>query len=68
MAAQHQRLGDIVAQKFEISLTQQMCDVRLLAGEEIVDANHVMAVGDQPLAQVRAQKAGSTGNHNAFDE
>ena len=32
------------------------------AGEEIVDAEHVVAVGEQALAQVRAEKAGAAGD------
>ncbi len=36
------------------------------AGEEVVDAEHVVPVVEQPLAQVRAEKAGAAGDQDAF--
>ena len=38
----------------------------LRAGEEVVDAEHVVALGQQPLAQMRAEEAGAAGDENAF--
>ena len=46
----------------------QVRDVRLAAGEEVVDAEDVVAFRDQPLAEVRAEKAGAAGDQNAFFE
>ena len=39
----------------------------LRAGEEIVDAEHVVPCGQQPLAQMRAEEAGAAGDQDAFD-
>lgn len=43
-----------------------MRDIVLRAGVEIVDAQHVVAFGDEPLAQVRAEKAGAARDENAL--
>ncbi len=40
--------------------------LRSCAGEEIVDAEDVGALGQQPLAQMRAEKAGAAGDQNAL--
>jgi hypothetical protein len=39
-----------------------MRDVAFLAGEEIVEADDIVALIDQTLAQMRTQKARSTGD------
>ena len=39
----------------------------LLAGEEVVQADHVVPLLDQPLAEVRAEKAGPAGHQNSFE-
>ena len=44
-----------------------MGDVRLLAGEKVVEADHVVLLLDQTLAEVRAEEAGPTGHQDAFD-
>ena len=62
---QEDRQRDVVADQFEVRLAQQVGDVRLLAGEEVVQADHVVAFVDQPLAEVRAEKAGPAGDQNA---
>jgi len=36
------------------------------AGEEVVHAQDVVAVGEQALAQVRAEEAGAAGDEDAF--
>ena len=38
--------------------------LRLRAGEEVVDAQHVVAVREQPVAQVRAEEAGAAGDED----
>ena len=53
--------------EFEVRPRQQVHDVGLLAGEEVVQADHVVTVGHQAFAQVRAEKAGPAGDQNAFD-
>ena len=39
-----------------------MLDVPAPAGDEIVEADHGRAVGDQPVAQVRADESGAAGD------
>ena len=46
---------------------EQMLDVGLLAGEEIVEADHVVTFVDHAFAEVRTEKPGPTGDENAFD-
>ena len=43
-----------------------MLDVLLAPGEEIVDADDVVPVGQQAIAQVRAEKAGAAGDEDGF--
>jgi hypothetical protein len=43
----------------------QMLDVAPCTGEEIVGADHVCILREQPLAQMRAEKAGPSGNQHA---
>ena len=44
----------------------QVSDVALLAGEQVVDAEHVLPALQQPVAQVRAEKAGAARDENAL--
>ena len=44
----------------------QMRDVVLGAGEEIVDAEDLVALLQQPVDQVRAEETGAAGDHHAF--
>ena len=61
-----EREGDVVAHQLEVRVVQQVDDVVLGAGEEVVDAQHVVAVGQQAVAQVRAEEAGAAGDHDPF--
>jgi hypothetical protein len=58
-----EREGDVVAHQLEVRVAEQVDDVVLGAGEEVVHAEHVVAVGDQALAEVRAEEAGAAGDH-----
>ena len=61
-----EREGDVVAHQLEMRIAQQMRDVVLAAGEEVVDAQHVVAVAQQALAQMRAEEAGAAGHQHAL--
>ena len=50
----------------EAVLAEQVRDVGLGAGEEIVDAHHVAAHGDEPFAQVAAQEPCATRDEDAL--
>jgi hypothetical protein len=60
-------LDDIVPHQFEIRLAQQAGDVGFLAREKIIDANNIVPVVNEALAQPGAEKARPTGHQNAFD-
>ena len=40
--------------------------LRLAPGEEVVDAEHFVAVLEQPLAQMRAEESGAAGDQDAL--
>ena len=43
-----------------------MGDVGFLAGKEVVQTNDIMTLADEAIAKMRAQKAGSARDQNAF--
>ena len=45
-------MRDVVPQKLEAAVIEQMSDVAARPGEEIVDAEHLVILGKQPLAQM----------------
>jgi hypothetical protein len=55
-----------VAQKLEARVVQQVVDVLFAPGEEVVRAEHLVAVGEEPVAEVAPEKAGTPGDENAF--
>ena len=63
-----QREGDVVAQELEVGVGEQVRDVVLGAGEEVVHADDVVPVGEQALAEVGAEEAGAAGDEDAFAE
>jgi hypothetical protein len=57
--------GDnILPDKLESVMGQRRCEVPLVAGKKIVDPNYIMPVSKQPVAQMRSNKTGRTGNKN----
>ena len=52
--------------ELEPGVVEQVGDVVLGAGEEVVDTQHVMALREQAVAQVAAQKAGAAGDEDAL--
>ena len=59
---QKERMDNIVTEQLEIWTFEQMNNVGFLAGEEIIGADDIVARIDEPLAQMRAQKARSAGH------
>ena len=55
-----------MADEFEAFLANEMLDVATRAGEEIVDADDVRPLLEQPVAQMRAEEAGAAGHHDAL--
>ena len=64
---QEDRQGDVVADQLEVGPAKQVGDVRLLAGEEVVQADDVVPPLQQPLAEMRAEKAGPAGHQDSSD-
>ena len=46
-------------------MTDELLDISLRPGEEIVDAKNVSALRQQSLAKVRTEEAGTTCNQNS---
>jgi hypothetical protein len=63
-----QRMGDVVAHRLEMRHPQQRGEIVLAAGEVVVDAQHVVALGNEALAQMRAEKSGAAGDQNALSD
>ena len=61
-----QRLRHIVADELEIRLAQEMGDIRLGAGEHVVEADDIAAARHQPLAEMRTDEAGPSGHEDAL--
>lgn len=59
-----ERKGHVVPQQLEARMGEQVSDVILAASEEIVDAEDVMAIRDQAVAEVRAEKTGAAGDEH----
>ncbi len=61
----HELLVHVVAQELEARMTEESFDVSAPAREQVVQADHRVPGADQPLAQVRAEKARTTGHEHA---
>ncbi len=61
-----EREGDVVAHRLEMRMADEMRDVVLATGEIVVHAQHVVAVAQQPLAQMRSEEAGAAGHQMRF--
>ncbi len=53
--------------EFEVLPAEQMGHVGLLAREEVVDADHVVAVVDELFAEVAAEEAGAAGDEDSLE-
>jgi hypothetical protein len=53
-------MDDVVPNQFEIGPFQEVCDIGLLAGKEVIDADHVVPLVDQAFAEVRSKEPGAT--------
>ncbi len=61
-----ERKRHVVADELEARMVVQVLDVALGAGEEIVDAEHLVALLQQPVAQMRAEESGAAGDQDAL--
>ena len=60
-----QGVDDVVADELEIGVGEEMPDVVLAAGEEIVDADDVVALAEEALAEMAAQKSRAARDQDA---
>ncbi len=61
-----ERERDVVPQDLEHRVVHQVHDVRLAPREIVVGADHVVTVVEEPLAEVRAQKARTAGHQDTL--
>ena len=59
-------VGDVAAHEPERRVLHQVLDVVRAAGEEVVQAQHLVSEGEQAFAQVGAEEAGSSGDDGAW--
>ncbi len=59
--AEVEGLADVLLEELEARLVAQMGDVLACAGEQIVGANDGVALAEQRVAQMRAEKSGAAG-------
>ena len=52
--------------QLEIFVVEEMLDILASAGEEIVQAKYVGALGNLSLAVLRAEEAGAAGHQNSL--
>ena len=57
-----------MAHEFEALVVEQMGHVAAPAREVVVDAEHLVAGGQEPLAEMRAEETGAAGDEDAFGE
>jgi hypothetical protein len=58
-------IDDVMPQQLEVRIAKQMGNVALPAREEVVQTDDFIAIGDQTIAQMTAQKSCSAGDENA---
>lgn len=61
-------LGDIVLDEAEIGVTLQVGDVLRAAGDEVIHPDDAHALGEQGVAEVRAEEAGSASDEGGFHQ
>ena len=59
-----EREGDVVAHQLEVRPVHQVGDVGAAPGEVVVDAEHLVPLPDQPVAEMAAEKSRAAGDQN----
>src|SRR6266853_4933413 len=57
-----ERLAHIVLERLEVAVASKVGNIAGRAGNEVIDAQHLPSVGEQPLAKVRSEKARAPGD------
>lgn len=61
-----ERRDDVVMDQFEVLVADPVLDVALVAGEEVVHRDHLVALQHQSVHKMTADEAGSTGHENSL--
>jgi len=64
-ARHFQGLADIVLEEHKVGMTLEMGEVLRLARNEVINADDLMTVRHQPVAQMRADEACSPGDEDS---
>ena len=62
------RLGDIVLDELERRVGRQVRDVAATAGQQVVHADDLVAVAEEPLAKMRPDESRATGDDRSQGE
>ena len=57
-----------MTEELEMRIIEQMNDIVLRAGEEVVKTDDIVTLGEQTLAQMRAEETGTAGDEHTFSE
>lgn len=60
-------LRNVVLHEAEPLIPDQVRDVVGMAGDEVVEANDMVAVSDESIGEVRAQESGDAGDEHSHD-
>ena len=63
-----ERLGDIVLDELELRVADQVDDVAAMPGQQVVDADHLVALGQETLAKVRADESRPAGDDRSHGD
>jgi hypothetical protein len=55
-----------MAQQLEARVAEKMRNVALVTGEEIVDTQHFMTIGDKPIAQMGPEETCTACHQDSF--
>ena len=62
-AFEKNEFGDVLLDEFEVRVAAKVDDVVHAAGDEVVNADDLVAARNQEVGEVRAKKAGGTGDN-----
>ncbi len=65
MPGTFKRVRDIVPDELELRVPEQVGDVLGRAGDEVIDRDDLVALGEEPIAEVRPDEPGSAGDERA---
>ena len=58
-------IADIVPDQLKARISQQVLNIPLPSGEEIIEAEDLMPFVQEPFTEMGAEEAGTAGNENA---